>query len=220
MTRYRFDVTFTADEYALNLSTQSYIKKFPPDIGAELINRIRRRVIERGGTINAHLLATLTVARTRPIGSLSRRPGTRLLPSTRLPLRTAAWRATPRMERSRCRRPYLPDGSLVGRALRRPARSRNADREATPPRDERRRAHPRRGSRTRPTASHRVGGRGRNRPGRAGLRRSVVAVRRGSGAHTLHRAASHSGPDGTTRASQAGTSGASPPTSWRRGCRS
>ncbi len=63
--RHRFDVTFTADEYATNLSTQSGNKEFPPDARAELINRIRRRVRDGGGTLTAHLLAVLTVARLR-----------------------------------------------------------------------------------------------------------------------------------------------------------
>jgi hypothetical protein len=61
--RYRFDIAFTADNYALNLSTQSGIKEFPPDAQAELISRIRRRVLRRGGTVTAHLLAVLMVAR-------------------------------------------------------------------------------------------------------------------------------------------------------------
>jgi hypothetical protein len=60
--RYRFDVTFTADEYATNLSTQSGVKQFPPDARAELIERVRRRIQKRGGTVTAHLLAVLTVA--------------------------------------------------------------------------------------------------------------------------------------------------------------
>lgn len=63
ITRYRFDVTFTADEYATNLSTQSGVKEFPPDARTELINRIRHRVEARGGTVTAHLLAMLTVAK-------------------------------------------------------------------------------------------------------------------------------------------------------------
>ncbi len=63
--RYLFDVDFTADEYALNLSTQSGTKEFPPDRRAELISRIRRRVVDGGGTVTAHLLAVLTVAKLR-----------------------------------------------------------------------------------------------------------------------------------------------------------
>jgi len=63
--RYPFDVAFTADDYAVNLSTQSGIKKFPPDAQAELISRIRRRVLAGGGTVTAHLLAILAVARLR-----------------------------------------------------------------------------------------------------------------------------------------------------------
>jgi len=61
-TRYRFDVKFTADEYATNLSTQSGIKELPPDARAELINRVRDRVEAQGGTLTAHLLAVLTAA--------------------------------------------------------------------------------------------------------------------------------------------------------------
>src|SRR5262249_32723960 len=61
--RYRFDVTFTADDYAINLSTQSGIKEFPPDARAELIERIKQRVQQRGGTVTAHLLAVLTIAK-------------------------------------------------------------------------------------------------------------------------------------------------------------
>jgi protein-L-isoaspartate O-methyltransferase len=64
--RYRFDVTFTADDYATNLSTQSGVKEFPPDARAELIERIRRRVQQRGGTVTAHLLAILMVAKRIP----------------------------------------------------------------------------------------------------------------------------------------------------------
>jgi SAM-dependent methyltransferase len=63
--RHRFDVTFTADDYALNLSTQSGVKQLPPDAQAELIRRIRRRVLDSGGTVTAHLLAVLVVARIR-----------------------------------------------------------------------------------------------------------------------------------------------------------
>jgi hypothetical protein len=63
--RHLFEVTFTADQYALNLSTQSGIKEFPPAERAELIDRIRRRVNNRGGTVTANLLAVLTVAKRR-----------------------------------------------------------------------------------------------------------------------------------------------------------
>jgi SAM-dependent methyltransferase len=60
--RYRFGVTFTADDYAISLSTQSGVKAFPRDARTELVERIRRRVQQRGGTVTAHLLAVLTVA--------------------------------------------------------------------------------------------------------------------------------------------------------------
>ncbi len=63
--RHRFDVTFTADDYAANLSTQSGVKRIPPEAQAELIRRVRRRVVEGGGMLTAHLLAQLTVARRR-----------------------------------------------------------------------------------------------------------------------------------------------------------
>lgn len=60
--RRRFDVTFSADDYAANLSTQSGTKEFPPDARAELVARVRRRIERRGGTVTAHLLAVLVVA--------------------------------------------------------------------------------------------------------------------------------------------------------------
>ena len=57
-----FTVTFTADDYALNLSTQSGTKELPPEAQAALIDRVRRRIVAGGGTVTAHLLAQLTVA--------------------------------------------------------------------------------------------------------------------------------------------------------------
>jgi SAM-dependent methyltransferase len=63
--RYPFAVTFTADEYALNVSTRSDTKQMPPGAQADLIGQIRRRILDRGGTVTAHLLAVLTVARLR-----------------------------------------------------------------------------------------------------------------------------------------------------------
>ncbi len=63
--RHRFDVTFTADDYADNLATQSGVKRLAPDAQAELIRRVHRRVVEGGGTLTAHLLALVTVARRR-----------------------------------------------------------------------------------------------------------------------------------------------------------
>jgi len=63
--RYLFQVTFTADEYAVTLSTQSGIKEFPPEVRAALIGGIRRRILEAGGTVTAHLLAIVLVARLR-----------------------------------------------------------------------------------------------------------------------------------------------------------
>lgn len=61
--RYLFTVDFTAESYITNLSTQSGIKEFEPDVRHELFDRVRRRVERHGGTITAHLLAVLTVAR-------------------------------------------------------------------------------------------------------------------------------------------------------------
>lgn len=63
ITRRLFDVIFTADDYATNLSTQSSVKELPPAARAELIERVRRRIRAHGGHVTAHLLALLTVAR-------------------------------------------------------------------------------------------------------------------------------------------------------------
>jgi SAM-dependent methyltransferase len=60
-----FTVDFNVDTYAANLATQSGIKAFEPDARAQLVTRIRRRVEKHGGTITAHLLSILTVARVR-----------------------------------------------------------------------------------------------------------------------------------------------------------
>jgi len=60
-----FTVDFTTDTYAMNLATQSGFKEFEPAARAELLARIRGRVDHQGGTITAHLLAVLTVARAR-----------------------------------------------------------------------------------------------------------------------------------------------------------
>src|SRR3954468_1384238 len=62
-TRRTFEVTFTAEGYATNLSTQSGIKELPEHARAELIAHIRQRVEDQGGRVTAHLLAMLTVAR-------------------------------------------------------------------------------------------------------------------------------------------------------------
>ena len=63
VTRHRFDVSFTAEEYATNLATQSGVKELPPDAQAELLERIRRRVEAHGGMLTVHHLAVLTVAK-------------------------------------------------------------------------------------------------------------------------------------------------------------
>ena len=63
--RHLFAVSFTADGYATNVSTRSGTKDLPPPARAELIERIRRRIVAGGGTVTVHLLAVLTVARRR-----------------------------------------------------------------------------------------------------------------------------------------------------------
>ena len=63
VTRHRFDVSFTAEEYATNLSTQSGVKELAPDAQAELLKRIRRRIETHGGMLTVHHLAVLTVAK-------------------------------------------------------------------------------------------------------------------------------------------------------------
>ena len=60
-----FAVTFTADDYATNVSTRSGTKDLPLPVRTELIERIRRRIVAGGGTLTVHLLAVLTVARRR-----------------------------------------------------------------------------------------------------------------------------------------------------------
>jgi SAM-dependent methyltransferase len=63
VTRHLFDVKYTADEYATELSTQSGVKMFDADARAELVQRVRRRIEARGGRLTCHLLAVLTVAK-------------------------------------------------------------------------------------------------------------------------------------------------------------
>ena len=63
ITRRLFEVTFTADGYATNLSTQSGVKELPENARADLVARVHQRVQEHGGRVTAHLLAMLTVAR-------------------------------------------------------------------------------------------------------------------------------------------------------------
>jgi SAM-dependent methyltransferase len=62
VTRRRFDISLTAEEYATNLSTQSGVKELRPEAQAELVERVRRRVDARGGRLTVHHLAVLTVA--------------------------------------------------------------------------------------------------------------------------------------------------------------
>ena len=63
ITRRLFEIAFSADGYATNLSTQSGVKELPEKARAELIARIRQRVEDQGGRVTAHLLAVLTIAR-------------------------------------------------------------------------------------------------------------------------------------------------------------
>jgi SAM-dependent methyltransferase len=63
VTRHRFDVMLSADDYAANLSTQSGVKQLPPRAGAELVDRVRRRINSRGGRLTVHHLAVVTTAR-------------------------------------------------------------------------------------------------------------------------------------------------------------
>jgi SAM-dependent methyltransferase len=60
--RYLFEVTFSADDYATNLRTQSGLRELTPHARAELIDRVRERVMAHGGVVTAHLLATINVA--------------------------------------------------------------------------------------------------------------------------------------------------------------
>jgi SAM-dependent methyltransferase len=57
-----FDISFTAEEYATNLSTQSGVKELAPETQVDLLHRIRRRVEAHGGTVAVHHLAVVTVA--------------------------------------------------------------------------------------------------------------------------------------------------------------
>ena len=63
VTRRLFDVTYSADEYVSELSTQSGVKMFAPAAQRELLERVRRRIDARGGRLTCHLLAVLTVAK-------------------------------------------------------------------------------------------------------------------------------------------------------------
>lgn len=63
ITRRPFSVTFSAEGYATNLSTQSAVKELPADARRELIERVTQRVERRGGSVTAHLVAMLAVAR-------------------------------------------------------------------------------------------------------------------------------------------------------------
>ena len=63
--RYRFDVEFTTAGYLANLATQSGVKRFEPGARRELLDRVRSRIEARGGSIRAHLLACLSIARLR-----------------------------------------------------------------------------------------------------------------------------------------------------------
>jgi SAM-dependent methyltransferase len=63
--RHRFDVTYSADDYAALLATQTGTKEAPPAAQAALVELVRRRIEDTGGAVTAHLLALLTVARVR-----------------------------------------------------------------------------------------------------------------------------------------------------------
>ena len=64
--RTRFDIEFETEDYVTNLRTQSGYKELASPGKRALTDRIRRRIDERGGRIQAHLLAILTVAQRRP----------------------------------------------------------------------------------------------------------------------------------------------------------
>jgi SAM-dependent methyltransferase len=61
--RHHFEFSLTAQEYAINLSTQSGVKELPAEAQAELLERIRRRIEAHGGTLTIHHLAVVTVAK-------------------------------------------------------------------------------------------------------------------------------------------------------------
>lgn len=63
VSRHRFDRLLSADELAVNMSTQSGVKQLAPPARAELVERLRRRVEAHGGTLTVHHLAVVTVAR-------------------------------------------------------------------------------------------------------------------------------------------------------------
>ena len=63
VTRHRFDVSLTANEYTTNLSTQSGVKELAPYAQSELLKRIKRRVEVQGGMLTVHHLAVLTIAK-------------------------------------------------------------------------------------------------------------------------------------------------------------
>jgi SAM-dependent methyltransferase len=64
--RREFDVSFTAREYATNLSTQSGVKELPADAQAQLLALVQRRVEAQGGTLTVQHLAELLVAQRAP----------------------------------------------------------------------------------------------------------------------------------------------------------
>jgi SAM-dependent methyltransferase len=58
-----FDVVMTANDYVLNMSTQSGVKQLPPPAQLALLQRIERRIEAQGGTVKVHHLAILEIAR-------------------------------------------------------------------------------------------------------------------------------------------------------------
>lgn len=64
--RRRFDVELTAEQYSVNLSTQTPVAELPPQVRAQLLDRVRRRVQRGGGRLVVHHLAVATVATRLP----------------------------------------------------------------------------------------------------------------------------------------------------------
>jgi SAM-dependent methyltransferase len=61
-TRHRFDVSYTAEDYVANLSTQSGVKGLPVEAQPVFLERVRRRIDALGGTLLVHHLAVVTAA--------------------------------------------------------------------------------------------------------------------------------------------------------------
>jgi SAM-dependent methyltransferase len=63
VTRYRFDVSRSADDFVANLSTQTGMKQLPLPARAELLARVRRRIESQGGWLTIHHVAVVTTAK-------------------------------------------------------------------------------------------------------------------------------------------------------------